>query len=232
MKVSVLTPTIRLDGLPLVYKALAQQTLSDFEWLICSKEDPKIKEAVWIRDDFDGFNTINRAYNKLFKSSIADVLVSWQDYTYARPDTLERFYEHYIHNPHAVVSAVGNKYASDKFRVMTWKDPRKRTDNGTFYECYFNDIEANLCMWPKSGVFAVGGADEKLDEMGYGMDAFSINDRMNILGTYTFWLDQSIESFSLEHGRPDGWEEKNLIHGLYQAHRRDYVENPRLAYLG
>jgi len=36
MKISVITPTIREEGLPIVDKALNRQSFEDFEWLVGS----------------------------------------------------------------------------------------------------------------------------------------------------------------------------------------------------
>ena len=55
------------------------------------------------------------------------------------------------------------------------------------------------------------------------------NERIALKGGYDFYLDQTIKSYSLEHGRPNGWEEKNAIHGPYQEIRKAYVENPTLS---
>lgn len=53
-KICVITPTIRLEGLKLVQKALEEQTFTDFDWLICSRQDPKIDWATWIPDNLKG----------------------------------------------------------------------------------------------------------------------------------------------------------------------------------
>lgn len=41
-KICVITPTIRLEGLDLVRRALEEQTFTDFDWLICSRKDPEL----------------------------------------------------------------------------------------------------------------------------------------------------------------------------------------------
>lgn len=221
MEISVITCTARgKDGLSLVEKALKRQSFTGFEWIIQNKSEP-LDGCVW---------SLNRDYNTAIKRCKGDIIVSWQDYTYACPDTLERFYNHWVSNNHILVSAVGNKYLDDTFMVETWRDPRIRRDNGTFYPCYFNDIEFNLCMIPKDAIYSVGGFDEELD-MFYGMDGYSVVDRLNMIGQYDFYLDQSIQSYSLEHGRPDQWEEKNAIHGPYNMRRVTYQNNPVLSYL-
>lgn len=237
--ISVLTPSVRPEGLALVQKALRQQTHKDFEWIVGSPFDPgndtlRIRGSQWIRDTGPRSNeawSLNRVYNDMIRASRGELVVSWQDFTYARPDTLERLWEHYMREPETLVTAVGNKYQDSTWAVVTWQDPRKRTDQGTFYSCFFNDIEANLCSIPRKALYAVGGFDEVLDAY-FGMDAYSVFDRINIIGGFDFKIDQTIESYSLEHGRVDNWEEKNAIHGPYEERRKFYlVANLPLPYL-
>lgn len=233
-KITVITPTVRLEGLALVEKALKRQTFRDFEWLIVSHADPVMNmDYRWLSEprmvSMDVW-TLNKAYNKAIRKAKGELVISWQDYTYAKPDTLERFWTHYAREPKTLVSAVGNKYSDETWTVMTWKDPRERDDQGSMYPCYFNDIEWNLCSVPKQALYAVGGFDEELDKF-FGMDGYSVLDRLNMLGGWDFKLDQSIKSYSLEHGRPLDWEEKNAIHGPYELRRKEYLANPVLSFL-
>lgn len=234
-KITVITPTIRPEGLHLVNKALKRQTLIDFEWIIISpltftlpsecdvfvKEPEKEPGDVW---------TLNKAYNKALGQAKGDLIVSWQDWTYTEPQTLDKFWYHFTQEPKTVVTAVGNKYADDTWTVETWRDPRMRNDQGSFYPCFFNDIEFNLAGIPRGAFFAVGGFDEELDKW-YGMDGYSVVDRLNIIGGYDFKIDQTIKSYSLEHGRVSDWEEKNALHGPYDTRRKDYLANAKLTYL-
>lgn len=235
-KISVLTPTIRKEGLDLVRKALENQTFRSFEWLICSPFDPEILEATWVPDWFEGENTLNRAYNALLKASTADCIISWQDFTYAKPDTLDRFFFHFNETPTRVIGAVGNKYTAvyPEVGAMVWRDPRMRNDLGSFYECNFFSIEFNLASCPRKAFFEVGGYDEVMDELGFGMDSFSLLERIEDIGGYKFFLDQSILSYSLPHERPDQWEKNNLIHGGYEKRKFRLKEEgiwPRLGFL-
>lgn len=232
MKLSILTPTIRKAGLNIVETALKRQTFKDFEWLIGSPFNPETELGHWVLDDFeDGVWTLNRIYNKLIKTSNSDVIISLQDYTFIKPDTLERFYTHYQLGNNQIISAIGDKYDEVYPRLGTiiWQDPR-RTGKG-FREVTFNNIEGNCCMVPKQALLDVGGFDESLDHQGYGMDWYGVLDRINILGGYSFHLDESLESYSLQHGRVADWEDKNLIHGGYEIRRQEYLKNPRLKYL-
>lgn len=219
-KISVITPSVRPEGLKLVEKALKRQTFKDFEWIVQDRENLP-EGCVW---------TLNRDYNKAIRKSKGELIVSWQDWTYAKPDTLERFWTHYELEPTVLVGAVGDKYADDTWTVKTWQDPRERDDQGTYYPCFFNDIEWNLCSVPRKALEAVGGFDENMDQF-YGMDGYSVNERINMVGGFDFKLDQSIKSYSLEHGRNERWDDLNWLGERYNNYHIRYVENPRLPYL-
>ena len=220
-KITVITPSVRPDGLKLVEKALKRQTFRDFDWIVQGKGGEIPDNCVW---------RLNRDYNIAIQKAKGELIVSWQDWTYANPDVLERFWNHYQEEPKTLVTGVGNKYQDDTWTVMTWKDPRERSDQGSYYPCYFNDIEWNFCAVPKQALYDVGGFDEYLDRW-YGMDGYSVVDRINMIGGYDFKIDQGIKSYSLEHGRPPQWEEKNALHGPYNERRKDYLVNPLLPYL-
>lgn len=220
-KITVITPTNRGDeALTLVIKSLKQQTFKDFEWIL-QRPDSKPEGLAW---------TLNRDYNTAIRKAKGDLIISWQDYTYAKPDTLERFYDHFTTEPNTLVTAVGNKYENESWTVLAWKDPRIRDDQGTYYPCYFSDIEWNLCSIPKNAIYSVGGFDESLDTK-YGMDGFSVNDRINLMGGYDFKIDQSIKSYSIPHSRPENWEKNNWIHEYNKVIHPRYIANPSLTFL-
>jgi hypothetical protein len=228
-KISIITPTIRPEGLETVLLALKRQTFKDWEWLVGSPFDPDLRAVKWVKDDFEGgYWTLNRIYNKLIKESQGELIISWQDFTFADPTALEKFWTHYENYPIGFVSAVGNKYLSvyPELGEMVWKDPRETDKNGSFYECFPNDVEWNLSSVPRVAMYDVGGFDEALDFRGFGMDGFYVNQRLDKLG-YKFFLDQTLKSYSLTHGRVENWDEHNLIKEM----DRISYPNPRLEYL-
>lgn len=227
-KITVLTPTIRPKGLALVEKALNRQTFTEFEWLVGTRRDlwENTTRGRLVVDDFKGgYWSLNRIYNKMVRYSRGELLVSWQDYTFSDPTTLEKFWLHYKTNPNALVTAVGNKYETEKFMVQTWQDPRERDDQGSFYDCYPWDIEANLCSIPKNSIMTVGGFDEQMDFEGFGFDARGVFERIDMMGG-EFKIDQSIKSYSLNHDRPEGWDENNMI-GKWTEYKRDQIDSGR-----
>jgi len=233
--ISVITPSVRPEGLKLVEKALKRQTYTEFEWVICAPKKPENISIpfVFVQDPGKRPGTywsIYQSYNRLCQTAQHPLLVSWQDYTYTNPDTLERFWRHYQTEPDTLVSAVGNKYSDDTFAVMTWKDPRERNDITRFYECYPQDIEWNLSSVPKKAVFEVGGFDESL-ETHSSLCGLDVLIRLDITKRWHFKLNQDIKSYSLEHGRLPEWDEHSPFAGIWQEKQREYLDNPILHYL-
>ena len=63
-----------------------------------------------------------------------------------------------------------------------------------------------------------------MDFLGFGMDMFQINDRLNDNGGH-FFIDQTLESYTLRHGRErDNWDADHLMHGGYQK-RKDELKS-------
>ena len=126
---------------------------------------------------------------------------------------------------------MGNKYASvyPTLGEAVWFDPRITNQYGSYYPCYFSDIEWNFCSVPRQALYDVGGFDEELDKY-FGMDGYSVNDRINLIGGYDFKINQTIRSYSIPHGRPNQWDEYNALR-IYSNFRANYVDNPKLAYL-
>lgn len=252
LKISVVTPSIRKDGLKIVRDSIQKQTFKDFEWLIGSPFVPFYKGEAerhtrkreklygygilshtpttkWILDDFrNGFWTLNRIYNKLFKQARGELIVSWQDYIATEPDALEKFWINY-EKTNGIITGVGDQYEGvNKFNqpeIKIWSDPRKTDTYGSFYEINWNDAEWNWCAIPREYIFKVGGMDEKLDFLGFGGDQMQICQRMNALGV-KFFIDQTNESYTIRHSRDDfgGQEEWDKNHVLFNGKYHDRVK--------
>lgn len=244
MKISIIAPTIRPEGLAIVRASLKKQTFKDFEWLIGSPFNPEIPEAKWVKDDFKGgFWTLNRIYNKLIKEAQGELIVSLQDNIYIPPDGLEKFWIAHEKYPNAILATSGDQYESvDKFgrvQIKIWQDPRRRLDQGSFYEIFPQDCEWNYCAVPKKALYKIGGFCEKLDGTGYGMDGYQVNERLDLEG-FKFFIDHSNESFTIRHNRDDfggqeNWDKNNnLNNGEYEKVRLEFIDKgewPRMKYL-
>lgn len=212
VKISVITPSVRKDGLDIVKKSLDNQTFRDFEWIVVSPFEYKNCD-LWIPDppknEGDMYN-LNKAWNAAFKQAQGKLFVSFVDMTWAPPDALQQFWDHYEANPQGLIGGVGNQYEEvidDKPEILIWKDPRMRMDQGSFYEINPIDLEFCLTSVPKQAILDCGGLDEEFDKVA----ALSEKDmclRLDKLG-YRFYLDQSIEYRALKHPRLTAdWEER------------------------
>jgi glycosyltransferase involved in cell wall biosynthesis len=225
VRISVVTPSVRPEGLDIVKRSLDKQTFRDFEWIVvapfwdkpetlpsgirtCSvTEIIKLPDPPRNKDDNYG---LNKAWNAAFKVAKGELIISFVDMTWIPPDALQNFWYHYQDNPKSLVGGVGNQYAevqNGKPEIMIWKDPRMRMDQGSFYEINPIDLEFCLTSVPKQAIFDIGGWDEAWDKYA----ALSEKEaclRMDKLG-YKFYLDQSIEYRALTHPRlTKDWEER------------------------
>ena len=233
--ISVITPTVRPDGLDIVHQSLLKQTYPNWEWLIGSTFDPHIKESRWIKDDFSGgMWTLNRIYNKLVKQAHGKIIVSLQDNIYITPDGLQKFADALDLMGEIIISGVGDQYERlndyGKPEIKIWADPRKNTKYGSFYECYPQDIEWNYCALPKRLIVDSGGFDEEMDMRCRGVDAFQLMQRLDGLG-YKSYLDQDNESFTIRHDRSnyggeDAWNKSHgLFNGEYEKRKQELIKH-------
>ena len=235
MSISILTPSCRPEGLKLVEKALKRQTYKSFEWIIGSPTKPTIDiPHIWVKDKHkkkDEYWTIYTSYNDMVRKAKGELIISLQDYTYINPDGIEKMWGHYQDEPKTIVTGVGNKYEDEEWIVETWTDPRRRSDQGSFYGVYHNDIEINFASFAKKAFYAVGGFDEKWGNRFSSVCGLDILERLNIIGGWDFKIDQTNETFSLEHGRLKGWDKNTPFNGEWDKRRKEYVDNPVLNYL-
>jgi hypothetical protein len=233
-QVTVISPSVRPEGLHQVRRSLKRQTLDNWQWIIISPLDLKDDDALVLKDppkEKGDYWSFNKAINKAIKHAEGELIVSVQDYTEFKPDGLEKFW-FYFKNGYdkAMISGVGDKYDIEGMKM--WEDPRKREDMGTFYECFPNDVEFNYCSVPKKAFYEVGGFDEYLDKFA-GMDHISFQERLDDIG-YKFYLDQTNESHSLYHPRLPEWDERHAMHGGYKDRKLDLIHEgiwPVLSYL-
>ncbi len=220
-KISVISCSIRPTGIALVEKALKRQQFQAFEWIIQGKSRENKEGEYW---------TIYTDYNEAVKKAKGELIVSIQDHTSFKPDALDKFWQHYQDDKKSIVSGVGGKYTDDTWTVQSWADPRQRADQGSFYQCSPEDLEWNFLAIPKEAIYQVGGFDESLNAYSSlcGLDVIM---RLDILGGWKYFLDQTNTTKSTEHGRMEGWEEHLPFDGPWQKRLDEYKTKPVLNYL-
>lgn len=226
MKISVLTPSIRPEGLDIAYKCLKGQDFdpAEFEWIIVGNQavvdyanqnytdgSHKFPIRVFLeREKRDGdFYNLTKSFNDVFKNSEGELGVMLTDMTWITPDTLSRFWDHYQTNAYSCVGGIGHQYETvemNKPQIMVWRDPRARMDFGSFYEIQPIDFEMCLASIPVKAWKDAGGFDEDFDQVA-ALGEKDLAIRMDKLG-YKFFLDQSMEYRAVKHPRlSPKWEE-------------------------
>lgn len=259
MKITIVTPSIRPDGVVVVARALSDQEMptSDWEWVLSVPENKK-KETEKVIDEtlLPGASsvvltdppkqegdawTFNKAMNEIMRQSRGELIVSWQDWIWAPIETLDKFwFWHDYFKGEALVSGSGDQYQSLGVggipMIKVWADPRRQymVEKGGFYGIPAADWEANFAMAPKQAFYDVGGWDEEMDKR-FGMDNVSVVQRIEDLGKYEFYIDHDIECRGVKHGRPSGWDDNHWMNkGEYQRRKMEAFKSgdwPQMPYL-
>lgn len=243
-QISVITPTIRPDGLRVIEKCLKRQDFTDWEWIVVSPEElhkditvsPTLLLADPPKDDGD-FYCLNKAWNKAFAHAKGELCISIQDNMWFYPDMLSRFWHHHTTHPKGLFACVGNQYETTDERGepvhVVWQDPRKRSDFGTFYEVPPSEIEFSVCALPRTAIEDAGGFDEEYD-LGPAVGEKEMCLRLDRMG-YKFFIDQGIEYKALKHPRMrTDWDEKyhSVITPLWLKHVKALNEGTRTLNVG
>lgn len=169
MKISVLTPSIRPEGLEITRKSLMLQILTDFEWLV---------DINWT-----GHHDLNASYNRLLRRAKGELVVSLQDYIYVRSDYLQRFWQAHEEHPRAFITAPVGKvdnlnYSGDaKWDWRAWRD----NETKNIRPCEWNTWECDSACAPLSALKEIGGFDEALDGH-WSADNVNVGKRAQLAG--------------------------------------------------
>lgn len=162
MKISVLTPSIRPEGLKVLQQSLATQTFSDFEWLV----EIGIPERG---------HDLNHAYNRMLKRSRGDMIVSVQDFIKAPPDYLEKWWKAF--DPQTFLTAPVGKVDNLDFKGPAKWDWRAYEDAKPEWNMW--EIDSGAA--PRAALFEIGGFDEELDNY-WSCDNLNVGKRAQLAG--------------------------------------------------
>jgi hypothetical protein len=218
IKISIVTPSVRKENLEIIDKCLKRQSFKDWEWLVGSPED--YGYGTWVKDppkkegDFYG---LNKCWNEMFRVVEGELIVSIQDGIWFAPDMLQKFWDHYVADPKACIGAIGHQYSdviNGKPENLVWQDPRARTDQGSFHEVYYVDLEYSVCSIPKQAILDVGGLKTEWDKYA-ALSEKEMNARMVKAG-YKMYLDQSQIYRAIHHERlSSDWDDKYRLGCAY-----------------
>lgn len=178
-KVSVLSPSIRPEGLAIVQSCLQKQSFQDFEWLV------EIGLPVRGPD-------LNRAYNRMLARAKGELVVSYQDYIKIAPKGLQSLWEAYQKHPRAFITAPVVKVKKDGTAHADWRWHREPLEL-----IKPSEWEADWGSAPTAALKEVGGWDEDYDQ-GWSWDNVIVAERAAKLG-YEFRVDQTNPAYALDH---------------------------------
>jgi hypothetical protein len=246
--ISVVTPTIRPEMLPIVCKCLKRQTfmntnIGNFEWIVGAPQKLFISIDRQIGHECDfkfvpepskkegDYYGLNKSWNSIFKIVQGELIVSIVDGLWFEPDLLERLWGHYLTNPKAIVGAIGHQYdqmINGKPEHQVWQDPRVRIDQGSFYETLPSEIEWCVASFPRQAIYDVGGVPEEYDR-GAALSEKITNLRFEKAG-YKLYLDQSLIYRAIHHPRlSKEWDEKyKIATDLYLKDVHDILEGKKI----
>jgi GT2 family glycosyltransferase len=168
--ISVVTPTIRPEGLAHVARGLKEQTFKDFEWLVDV--------------NYTGEVDFNRAMNRLVRRSTGELIVSIQDYITVTPNTLQTLLEAHRARPAFYTAPVYKEGKAD------WR--AKGVGERSWLEW-----EIDLGSAPRQALCDIGGFDEELDQY-WGFDNVNVGLRAHMAG-YPIICINTVEGHAVDH---------------------------------
>lgn len=169
MKISVITCSIRPEGLKIVQESLANQTFPayEFEWLV---------ELGIPQQGHD----LNAAYNRALKRAKGELIISLQDYIKAPPTYLQKFWDAYQKDKNVFYTAPVGKVDNLEYTGPIKWDWRAYADAKPDWRCW----EIDSACAPLVALKKIGGFDEELDGH-WSSDNVSVGFRASLAG-YTF----------------------------------------------
>lgn len=151
MRITVVTPTIRPEGLEITRQCLAEQTFTDFEWLT--------------EVNTTGKHDLNAAYNRMLKKAKGELIVSLQDYIKVSPIYLQNLWNCYQKNQNTFITCPVGKVDNLEYlppAKWDWRAYRNDETKNT-RPCDWNCWEIDSGAAPLEALKEIGGFDEALD---------------------------------------------------------------------
>ena len=175
--ISIITPSIRPEGLKVVQECLSKQTIQDFEWLTEIGIPPK--------------NDLSAALNRMLKRAKGKWVVMLQDYIKISDDGLEQFLK--VADEKKLICGSGGKTTDWENVKWDW-----RATQG-FREVDYLQWEGDWAIAPLQAFKDVGGYDEEYDKY-WSFDNVELAFRLSKMG-YTFWILPTNKSIHFDHDK-------------------------------
>lgn len=179
MKISVITTSIRPEGLKITRECLLKQTFTDFEWLV---------DLNW-----SGKHDLNKAYNRCLKRAKGELIVSLQDYIKIEPDALQKIWEAYEQNPDTFMTFPVGKVDNEQYEGEPKWDWRNYPQSIMDWRMW--EIDFGAC--PLKCIKDIGGFDEEIDGF-WSCDNLNVGCRADLAG-YKFARFIDIKGIAYDH---------------------------------
>lgn len=204
--ISIITPSVRPELLPIVEKCLKRQDFTNWEWIITSPVEIRtVTPTLLLKDPpraLHDFWSLCKGWNLSYAKAKGELIVNIQDGIWFPPDVLSKFWFHYQNNKRTLVSAIGHQYEGFDDRGVplnkVWHDPRSKT-GVTFEEVPPSEMEMVMCSIPKQALIECGGIDEEYDTCN-GAQEKEMCWRLNRMN-WDFFIDHTIEYKAIHHPR-------------------------------
>lgn len=199
ISISVITPTIRPEGLKVVSDSLKKQTFKDFEWLI--------------EVNVSGVPDLNKAMNRMIRRAQGDLIVSVQDFLELPEDGLEKFWEAHLLNSRAFFTAPVGITHDWKNIKWDWRIQKEK--------CSWQEWEIDWGATPRQALIKMGGFDENLDEY-WGFDNVNVALRAE-LHNYDFVCLKDNKAIAYDHNKDMKHPFMHLRNVDYHNYRLDQI---------
>lgn len=174
--ISIITPSIRPDGLKIVFDSLQSQTYRDFEWL------PRLSIPIPGKPD------LCYQMNRALAEAKGEWIVFWQDYISLPKDGLLRIAR----------LASGNQAVT--FPVLKDGQGDWRSCNDVLKEIEFHQWEIDLAVVSRETVLEVGGFEEEGDARGaIGGEEKILASKLHWRKNVKFFVDPTVVGQGTDH---------------------------------
>lgn len=178
MQISVLSPSIRPEGLAYNQECLERQTFTDFEWIV----------EVGLRTKHD----LNAAYNRMLRRAKGELIVSYQDFIKIEDDGLQKFWDAYQKDPYTFFTApVG--------QTLDWTNIEWDWRNHPQAQMNWQSWEIDWGAAPLECLKKIGGFDEEMDGHWAG-DNVNVGLRAQMMN-YNFKLLPDNKAVAFSHNK-------------------------------
>ena len=227
VKITIATPTIRLEGARVLYSSLQKQNMQDFEWLISTPYEmlgvmSQAFPAATIypdppKRDYDITN-VYKAHNMLARKAKGELVIACVDYTELSSNALEVLWKYYIQDNKSIYGLLGDFYSNYKtiFPDMSLNAEYQFTEFAFSNRCcHFGaapheiaprKFDFAVASAAKQAYYDVGGIDEAYDKY-TGNAEKDFTARLSKYGYKIMTCHEIIMKGYTAHGRLPEWKE-------------------------